>query len=80
MSISVQLVDSRGISNYIRICPSDLIGQKKKELKQEEGVWTFDGGVLKNNRTFKSYEIEENNVIITSLDLLGGIKDRIILK
>ena len=79
MNISVHLVDPKGKSSYISICLSDTV-EKKKELKQEEGVWTFDGGVLKNNRTFKSYEIEENNVIITSLDLLGGIKYRIILK
>ena len=74
MSVSVQLIDSRGRSNYISICLSDTIGKKKKELKQESGVWTYDGGVLKNEKTFGSYEISNNEIIITSQNLEGGIQ------
>lgn len=80
MNVSVQLVDSKGRSNYISICLSDTVEKKKKELNQEKGVWTYDGGVLKDKRTFDSYQISNNEVIITSLDLLGGIKDMTILK
>lgn len=80
MSVSVQLVDPKGRSNYISICLSDTVGKKKKELNQEDGVWTYDGGVLKNERTFNSYEISNDEVIMTSLNLIGGIKDMTILK
>lgn len=80
MSVSVQLVDGKGRSNYISICLSDTIGKKKKELKQENGVWTYDGGVLKNEKTFGSYEFSGDEVIVTSLNLEGGIEDMTILK
>ena len=80
MSVSVQLVDPKGKSKYISICLSDTIEKKKKELNQEGGVWTYDGGVLKDKRTFESYEISDNEVILTSLNLIGGIKDMTILK
>lgn len=80
MNISVQLVDTTGKSSYISICLSDTIEKKKKELNQEKGVWTYDGGVLKNERTFESYDIEKDEVIITSQNLLGGIKEITILK
>ncbi len=80
MSVSVQLVDPKGISRYISICLSDTVGKKKRELNQEKGVWTYDGGVLKNERTFGSYEIDKDEVIMTSLFLVGGIKDMTILK
>lgn len=80
MSVSVQLIDPKGRSNYISIILSDTVGNKKKELKQENGVWTYDGGVLKNEKTFGSYEISDNEIIITSLNLEGGIKDMTILK
>ena len=80
MSVSVQLVDGKGRSNYRSICLSDTIGKKKKELKQENGVWTYDGGVLKNEKTFGSYEFSGDEVIVTSLNLEGGIEDMTILK
>lgn len=80
MSVSVQLVDPKGRSNYISIILSDTVGKKKKELNQEDGVWTYDGGVLKNEKTFGSYDISNNEIIITSLNLEGGIKDMTILK
>ena len=54
--------------------------KKKKEENQENGVWTYDGGVLKDKRTFESYEISNDEVIMTSLNLIGGIKDMTILK
>lgn len=80
MSISVHLVDSKGKSSYISICLSDTVAKKKKELNQEKGVWTYDGGVLKNEKTFESYDIGKDEVIITSQDLVGGIKEITILK
>ena len=80
MNISVQLVDTTGKSSYISICLSDTIEKKKKELNQEKGVWTYDGGVLKNEKTFESYDIGKDEVIITSQDLVGGIKEITILK
>ena len=80
MSVSVQLVGPNGRSKYIDICLSDTVEKKKKELNQEKGVWTYDGGVLKDKRTFESYEISNDEVIMTSLNLIGGIKDMTILK
>jgi len=80
MNVSVHLVDPKGKSSYISICLSDTVEKKKKELNQEDGIWTYDGGVLKNEKTFESYDIEKDEVIITSQEILGGIKEITILK
>ena len=43
MSKNVQLIDPKGKSKIITITLSDLVGNKKRELGQEKGVWKFDG-------------------------------------
>lgn len=73
MSKNVQLIDPKGKSKIITITLSDLVGNKKRELGQEKGVWKFDGEVLKNNKTFESYGIDTNDVITTSIYTEGGM-------
>jgi hypothetical protein len=74
MSTPVQLVDDKGRSQIVNICLSSLVGDTKKKVGgQENANWTCNSKVLKNERTFKSYDVEENDVILTSEPVIGGI-------
>lgn len=76
MSKIIFLVDKKGESRPIRIYPSDIIGDTKRVLKDTEAIWKFDGEVLNNERTFKSYEIDEKDVILTNSLHEGGINNK----
>lgn len=76
MSINVFLVDRKGDSRPISICLSDTIGNTKNVLKETNAIWKFDGEVLKNERTFQSYDIEKNDKITTNSFHQGGINNK----
>ena len=46
---------------------------QKKVGGQENANWACNSKVLKNEKTFESYEVEENDVILTSEPVIGGI-------
>ena len=72
--MNVNLTDTKGLNpKMISVSPSGLVGDKKKELGQENAIWKFDGQVLKNDKTFSYYDIEAGDSIITSIQHQGGI-------
>lgn len=65
MNVNVYLVDLKGNRTQINIDLSDTIGNKKKELNQSESHWKYDGMILRDDRTFASYQIEDNDTIVS---------------
>jgi hypothetical protein len=72
--MNVNLTDTKGLRpRMITANPSDLIGDKKRELGQPNAIWKFDGEVLLNDKTFQSYDIQSGDCIITNSHHQGGI-------
>ena len=72
MSLNVKLCYINGKTKDLNILLSENIGEKKKQEKQEDSVWKCNGKVLKGNKTFSDYDIEENDIIYSSGKIVGG--------
>ena len=72
MNLNVQLCYINWETKDLRILPSENIGDKKKQEKQEDSTWKCNGRILKDNKTFNDYNIEENDVIYSSRKNVGG--------
>ena len=75
MSIKITIKDPRGKTKAIRVNGDDLI----KTCKENSGYspaskwrWTFDGYILENDKTIKDYDLEEDDKIIYSEEVIGG--------
>lgn len=75
MSIRIILSDPKGKLKAIRVNRDDLI----KTCKENSGYspaskwrWTFDGYILENDKTIKDYDLEEDDNIICSEEVIGG--------
>jgi len=71
--MELEIIDTKGLSSrMITVNPSDLIGDKKRELGQLDLMWKFNGEILKNDKTFQFYEIENGDRIISDRKCKGG--------
>jgi len=70
--IKVTIKNLRGEMFILNILETCTISEGKKKLGLSEDVWKFDGMVLNGNKTFKDYEIEDGDVIITNIKVCGG--------
>jgi hypothetical protein len=73
--MNIQITNTKGIPRMVTVNPLGLIGDKKRELGEPNSIWKFDGEVLKNEKTFQSYDIQNGDNIITNSEHLGGIND-----
>lgn len=76
MSINVKLVDKKGDARIIKINLSDIIGDKKRELNQPNGIWKHEGEILKDEKNFSDYDVEEFDQIITNIRHQGGTNNK----
>ena len=67
MNVNIFLVDRRGNRRQLNINLSDKIGNKKKELNQSNAIWKCNGEVLRDDKTYENYGIEENEIILTNI-------------
>ena len=67
MNVNIFLVDRRGNRRQLNINLSDKIGNKKKELNQSNAIWKCHGEVLRDDKTYENYGIEENEIILTNI-------------
>lgn len=73
MSLNLQISYDNGKSDYIRVSPSDKIGDVKKTLSnQEDAVWKWGNSTLKNTKTFGDYEFDDNDIIYSNQRNKGG--------
>ena len=68
----IKLIDSKGRAKTFEVDKNMTIEKAKKMIGQADNVWTYDGGVLKNDKTFSDYYIEEDDVIISNAQSVGG--------
>ena len=73
--MNVIIIDSKGNKKIETVNPLGLIGDKKRELGVPNAIWKFDGQVLKNDKTFQFYEIQNGDNITTNVKHQGGIND-----
>ena len=74
-SIRVSVKNVRGEEFILTILETCTINEGKRKLGLTEDVWKFDGIVLNGNKTFKDYEIEDDDVIISNKMVCGGNSD-----
>lgn len=72
MSKNVQLCYMNGEIQGISILLSENIGDKKRSNYQGNEVWKSCGKVLKDNKNFGDYDIQENDIIYTTAKNIGG--------
>jgi hypothetical protein len=73
--MNINITNTKGIPRFIKVNPLGLIGDKKRELGEPNAMWKFDGEVLRDDRTFQSYEMQNGDAIITNSEHVGGIND-----
>ena len=76
MSVNIFFMDRRGNKIPKTICLSEKIGKVKADFKESDNLWRFDGELLKDERTFISYNIEKDDVINTNNIHFGGINNK----
>lgn len=63
-----------GIETVIEVSPSETINDGKKKYDGNIGrIWIFDGETLDGTKTFSDYEIDENETIIATNKVIGGL-------
>ena len=69
----IKLIDFRGRKKTFEVDENMTIGEAKKMIGQADNYkWKCDGKVLKNDKTFSDYDIEEDDVIISNDRERGG--------
>ncbi len=75
-SIRVIVKNARGEELILTILETCTINEGKRKLGlSEDNLWKFDGIVLNGNKTFKDYEIEDDDTIISNKKICGGNSD-----
>lgn len=71
--INIQVKSMRGEDTLLSVRKTDKILDAKIKSGQGDKIqWKFNGEVLKNDRTFESYQIEDDDVIISNYRSKGG--------
>ena len=73
--IRVTVKNIRREEFILTILEACTINEGKRKLGLTEDVWKFDGMVLNGNKTFKDYDIEDGDVIISNKMMCGGNSD-----
>lgn len=66
MSIFIGLIDRKGEKRIIQVNINDKIGKVKEELGVKSAIWKCNGEILKDDRCFSDYEIDEYDAIIAN--------------
>ena len=72
MNIHIYINLPNGKELPLNVNENDTIENAKIKYNKENTIWTFNAEVLKNEKTFKDYEIEDDDVIICSYEVKGG--------
>ena len=68
----IKLSNSKGRVKIFEVNENMTIEEAKVLMGEINNVWTLDGIILKGYKTFSDYDIEEDNVIISSANNIGG--------
>lgn len=80
MSLNLQISYGNGKSDYITVSPSDKIEDIKKKIpNQEDAIWKYENHILKKDKSFEFYEIEDNGIIYSNKKNTGGKNHSIII-
>lgn len=71
--ISIIIKDMKGNTRDLKVSDSDTIFEGKKKISEEKNMWKFDGKVLSDQNTFKFYEIEDGDTIVSAPKVIGGL-------
>ena len=71
--IKIFVKDSTGHSSVLTILETCTINEGKEKLGiSKDSVWKFDSMILKGDKTFKYYKIEDDDIIISGVRNIGG--------
>ena len=68
----IKLKDAKDITKTFEVDKNMTIGEAKEMIDQVDKVWRYDGEILKDDKTFSDYDIEEGYEITTSDRTRGG--------
>ena len=68
----IKLSNSKGRVKIFEVNENMTIEEAKVLMGEINNVWTLDGIILKGYKTFSDYDIEEDDVIISSANNIGG--------
>ena len=68
----IKLKDAKGRTTEVEVDENMTIEKAKKMIGQADKQWRFDGEVLKDDKTFSDYDIEEGCYIATNDRAMGG--------
>ncbi len=68
----IKLSNSKGREKIFEVNENMTIEEAKKMIGQANNLWKYGGKVLKDDKTFSDYDIEEDDVIISSANNVGG--------
>ena len=68
----IRLTDTKGRTKTFEFDKNMTIGEAKEMIDQVDNQWKFDGEILKDDKTFSDYDIEDDNEITTNDRSLGG--------
>lgn len=72
--INIVIKTIKGVIYNKTVSPTDTIGYGKSLIsKYDKFQWKFDGGVLRDEKTFQDYEIEDGDIIISTDPVIGGL-------
>ena len=75
--ISIYIYDIQGKSIRIEVDPNETISDGKRKYKIASNssnsnlIWKFCGEVLKNDKTFEYYGIEDEDRILSIIPIVG---------
>lgn len=68
----IKLIDLKGCTTEVEVDENMTIEKAKKMIGQANKQWRYDGEVLKDDKTFSDYDIEEGCYITTNDRSMGG--------
>ena len=72
-SITIVISNMNGRKSNLMVWTSDTISRGKELYGQGDPQWKVDGEVLKNDKKFSDYDIEDGDTIISNDRSRGGI-------
>ena len=72
-TITIVISNMNGRKSNLMVWTSDTISRGKELYGQGDPQWKVDGEVLKNDKRFSDYDIEDGDTIISNDRSRGGI-------
>ena len=75
MSFNIKISDGKGQIRNLKVNNSDTIGSAKTAAgytPTNSWTWIIGGKVLRDDKTIGYYNLEENDFIVVSKNLIGG--------